>query len=242
MVRRFFQSEVRDRGTGYRRTAAVPGATPVHHQHRVAHGPAVLVRGASPIRRVGQTSSRRADRHTGTPWPPSMGSGIPTTRRPVCGARRRPPYCTKMTRDMGTSSNALRITWFGQRHLTSTLRPIIAQRTGVRKWPFCGPHRGRLFAPGGGFPADSPPEEPSRARDSTSGRRNSMGIHSIGIHSNGMGAIPMESIGMQCIEIHSIPMDSNRLLSAEGNGLVKTTNESGGAFTTIPVTPQITWR
>ena len=137
MVRRFFQSEVRDRGTGYRRTAAVPGAAPVHHQHRVAHGPAVLFRGASPIRRVGQTSSRRADRHTGTPWPPSMGSGIPTTRRPVCGARRRPPYCTKMTRDMGTCSNALRITWFGQRHLTSTLSPIIARRTDVRKWALC---------------------------------------------------------------------------------------------------------
>ena len=29
-------------------------------------------------------------------------------------------------------------------------------------------------------------------------------------------------------------MDSNRLLSAEGNGLGKTTNESGGAFTTTP--------
>ena len=29
-------------------------------------------------------------------------------------------------------------------------------------------------------------------------------------------------------------MDSNRLLSAEGNGLGKTTNESGGAFTRIP--------
>ena len=69
-----------------------------------------------------------------------------------------------------------------------------------------------------------------------------MGIHSIGIHSNGMGAIPMEWIDMQCIEIDSIPMDSNRLLSAEGNGLGKTTNESGGAFTTIPVTQQITWR
>ena len=39
----------------------------------------------------------------------------------MCGARRRPPYCTKMTRDMGTCSNALRITWFWQRHLTSTL-------------------------------------------------------------------------------------------------------------------------
>ena len=47
---------------------------------------------------------------------------------------------------------------------------------------------------------------------------------------------------MECIAMHSIPMDSNRLLSAEGNGLGKTTNESGGAFTTIPVTPQITWR
>ena len=47
----------------------------------------------------------------------------------MCGARRRPPYCTKMTRDMGTSSNALRITWFGQRHLTSTLRPIITHLT-----------------------------------------------------------------------------------------------------------------
>ena len=76
-----------------------------------------------------------------------------------------------------------------------------------------------------------------------------MGIHSIGIHSNGMDTIPMECIrngldwiGMQCIAIHSIPMDSNRLLSAEGNGLGKTTNESGGAFTTIPVTPQITGR
>ena len=61
-----------------------------------------------------------------------------------------------------------------------------------------------------------------------------MGIHSIGIHSNGMDTIPMECIGMQCIGIHSIPMDSNRLLSAEGNGLGKTTNESGGAFTTTP--------
>ena len=29
-------------------------------------------------------------------------------------------------------------------------------------------------------------------------------------------------------------MDSSRLLSAEGNGLGKTTNESGGAFTTTP--------
>ena len=76
-----------------------------------------------------------------------------------------------------------------------------------------------------------------------------MGIHSIGIHSIGMDTIPMECIrngmewiGMQCIAMHCIPMDSNRLLSAEGNGLGKTTNESGGAFTTIPVTPQITWR
>ena len=74
-----------------------------------------------------------------------------------------------------------------------------------------------------------------------------MGIHSIGIHSNGMDTIPMECIrnGMDWYAmhaIHSIPMDSNRLLSAEGNGLGKTTNESGGAFTTIPVTPQITWR
>ena len=102
-------------------------SAPVHHQHRVAHGPAVLVRGASPVRRVGQASSRRADRDTGTRWPPSMGSGKPTTGRPVCGARRRPPYRTRMTRDMGTCRNALRITWFGQRHLTSTLRPIIAQ-------------------------------------------------------------------------------------------------------------------
>ena len=96
-------------------------SAPVHHQHRVAHGPAVLVRGASPVRRVGQASSRRADRDTGTRWPPSMGSGKPTTGRPVCGARRRPPYRTRMTRDMGTCRNALRITWFGQRHLTSTL-------------------------------------------------------------------------------------------------------------------------
>ena len=55
-------------------------------------------------------------------------------------------------------------------------------------------------------------------------------------------AFTMEWIGRQCIEIHSIPMDSNRLLSAEGNGLGQTTNESGGAFTTIPVTQQITWR
>ena len=69
-----------------------------------------------------------------------------------------------------------------------------------------------------------------------------MGIHSIGIHSNGMDTIPIEWIGRQCIAIHSIPMDSNRLLSAEGNGLGQTTNESGGAFTTIPVTQQITGR
>ena len=68
-----------------------------------------------------------------------------------------------------------------------------------------------------------------------------MGIHSIGIHSNGMGAIPMECIrngmdwyAVDCYPFHSIPMDSNRLLSAEGNGLGKTTNESGGAFTTTP--------
>ena len=114
---------------------------------------------------------------------------------------------------------------------------IIAQRTDVRKRLFCSPHRGWRFGPGGGFPVDSPREGLSRARDPTSGRRHSMDIHSIGIHSNGMDTIPME-----CIAIHSIPMDSNRLLSAEGNGLGKTTNESGGAFTTIPVTPQITWR
>ena len=71
-----------------------------------------------------------------------------------------------------------------------------------------------------------------------------MGIHSIGIHSNGMDTIPMECIhnGMDWYAMHCIPMDSNRLLSAEGNGLGKTTNESGGAFTTIPVTPQITGR
>ena len=68
-----------------------------------------------------------------------------------------------------------------------------------------------------------------------------MGIHSIGIHSNGMDTIPMECIrngmdwyAMHCYPFHSIPMDSNRLLSAEGNGLGKTTNESGGAFTTTP--------
>ena len=76
-----------------------------------------------------------------------------------------------------------------------------------------------------------------------------MGIHSIGIHSIGMDTIPMECIrngmdwyAMHCYPFHSIPMDSNRLLSAEGNGLGKTTNESGGAFTTTPATPQITWR
>ena len=120
---------------------------------------------------------------------------------------------------------------------------------GVRKRPFCSPHRGWLCGPGGGFPTDPPREGLSRARDPTSGRRHSMGIHSIGIHSNGMGTIPMECIrngmewiGRQSIAIHSIPMDSNRLLNAEGNGLGKTTNESGGAFTTIPVTPQITGR
>ena len=71
---------------------------------------------------------------------------------------------------------------------------IIAQRTDVRKRLFCSPHRGWLCGPGGGFPADSPREEPSRTRDPTSGRRHSMGIHSIGIHSNGMDTIPMECI------------------------------------------------
>ena len=30
-------------------------------------------------------------------------------------------------RGIGTCSNTLRITWFGQRHLTSTLKAIIAQ-------------------------------------------------------------------------------------------------------------------
>ena len=141
---------------------------------------------------------------------------------------------------MGVSVRVVKAAiWAGKR---CSITRIIAQRTGVRKRPFCSPHRGWLCGPGGGFPADSPQEEPSRARDPTSGRRHSMGIHSIGIHSNGMDTIPMEWIGMQCIEIHSIPMDSNRLLSAEGNGLGKTTNESGGAFTTIPVTPQITGR
>ena len=90
------------------------------------------------------------------------------------------------------------------------------------------PSAGLAFRPWRRFSADSPREEPSRARDPTSGRRHSMGIHSIGIHSYGM-----EWIGMQCIAIHSIPMDSNRLLSAEGNGSGKTTNESGDAFTTF---------
>ena len=91
--------------------------------------------------------------------------------------------------------------------------PIIAQRTPVRKRPFCRPHRGWLCGPGGGFPADSPPEEPSRARDPTSGRRNSMGIHSIGIHSNGMGTIRygMHSQwnGLVCNALLSIPFHTN---------------------------------
>ena len=65
------------------------------------------------------------------------------------------------------------------------------------------------------------------------------GYHSYGMHSQWNG---MDWYGMHCNAMHSIPMDSNRLLSAEGNGLGKTTNESGGAFTTIPVTPQITGR
>ena len=81
---------------------------------------------------------------------------------------------------------------------------IIARRTPVRKRPFCSPQRGWLFGPGGGFPADSPPEEPSRARDPTSGRRNSMDDQSIGIHSNGMGIMPMECIrnGMDWYAMH----------------------------------------
>ena len=89
---------------------------------------------------------------------------------------------------------------------------IIARRTDVRKWPFCSPHRGWPFGPGGGFPADSPPEEPSRARDPTSGRRNSMGIHSIGIHSNGMGAIPWNGYqwnGMYFNALHTNPFHTN---------------------------------
>ena len=62
----------------------------------------------------------------------------------MCGARRRPPYCTKMTRDMGTSSNALRITWFGQRHLTSTLANYRAANwCAVRR--LSGPVDCRLF-------------------------------------------------------------------------------------------------
>ena len=82
-------------------------------------------------------------------------------------------------------------------HLRTSVRcaitPIIARRTGVRKRPFCRPHRGWPFGPGGGFPADSPQEEPSRARDPTSGRRHSMGIHSIGIHSIGIHSYGMHS-------------------------------------------------
>ena len=81
---------------------------------------------------------------------------------------------------------------------------FIARRTGVRKRPFCSPHPGWLCGPGGGFPADSPREEPSRARDPTSGRRHSMGIHSIGIHCNSMDTIPMECIrnGMDWYAMH----------------------------------------
>ena len=55
------------------------------------------------------------------------------------------------------------------------------------------------------------------------------GYHSYGMHSQWNGLV--------CNALLSIPfhtMDSNRLLSAEGNGLGKTTNESGGAFTTTP--------
>ena len=94
MVRRFVQSEVRGRGTGYRRTAAVLGALPF-----TTNTAWLMVRrcwSEAPARldEVGQASSRRADRDTGTRWPPSMGSGKPPTGRPVCGARRRPtiPY------------------------------------------------------------------------------------------------------------------------------------------------------
>ena len=74
---------------------------------------------------------------------------------------------------------------------------------------FAALSRGWLCGPGGGFPTDPPREEPSRARDPTSGRRHSMGIHSIGIHSNGMD-IPMECIrngmdwyGMHCNAFHT---------------------------------------
>ena len=87
------------------------------------------------------------------------------------------------------------------------ITPIIAQRTDVRKRPFCSPHRGWLCGPGGGFPADSPREGPSRARDPTSGRRHSMGIHSIGIHSIGIHSIGMDTIPMECIPYQWIAID-----------------------------------
>ena len=87
---------------------------------------------------------------------------------------------------------------------------IIAQRTDVRKRPFCSPHRGWLCGSGGGFPTDPPWEGLSRAHDPTSGRRHSMGGQSIGIHRNGIDTIPMECIrngldwyGMDCNPFHT---------------------------------------
>ena len=52
----------------------------------------------------------------------------------------------------------------------------------------------------------------------------------------------MNWIGIYCHPGHCIPMDGNRLLSAEGDCPAKTKNETGGLFNTMPATDQITKR
>ena len=153
----------------------------------------------------------------------------------------RAPSTTKVQRQVDTFLIPILVRATSITYSSTFENPIYRAANGRAHTAILQPSPGLAFRPWRRFSADSPREEPSRARDPY---LRPPPLHGPPLHWYPFlwNAFAMEWIGRQCIEIHSIPMDSNRLLSAEGNGLGKTTNESGGAFTTIPVTPPITWR
>ena len=112
---------------------------------------------------------------------------------------------------------------------------IRAQATALG--PTYSPQRGSFFGPGCGFPTDPQQEGSDPPLDLASGRRNSMDDQSIGIHSNDVDTIPMECIrnGMDWYPMHWSPLHHNRFHFTGWRRGGKRTNESGHAFTTMPI-------
>ena len=136
--------------------------------------------------------------------------------------------------------------------LQSMLWPIIAQRTDVRKRPcrvrFAAFYGGLTYNAGRALHTSPPHEGLGRSRDRSLRPRK---LHERSInkypcqwyryHSDGMHSFAMDWTGIHYHPVHRIPMDGNRLLSAEGDWPEKTTNESGGCSLQCRQR-QITWR